>query len=364
MAAMARLFWPSVAFIAATVAALGVRALSLSVLRRFGPRAGGVAAFVEAIRVPSLLWCLVLGLYAAMETATEQGRLPRRIGEELSLVLEVAVIVSVTFTVAGILSSLIRHAGETRALGGPVTGLAQTAARGVVLVVGALVLLGALGIHITPILTALGVGGLAVALALQDTLSNLFAGMHLLADRPIRVGDYVKIADSVEGYVVDVGWRSTRVRMLQNNVVVVPNKKVAESVITNYDLPESRMSLPVPVSVDYGSDPDRVEAVLVEEAVAAAREVPGLLAEPAPFVRLIPGFGDYSLDFTLICQVATFVDQYTVQHELRKRILRRFRAEGIEIPFPTQVHVEAPSRQPPSLADGAEQRHRADHRDG
>src|SRR2546429_328365 len=109
---------------------------------------------------------------------------------------------------------------------------------------GVLVLLSVLGIHITPILTALGVGGLAVALALQDSLANLFAGMHLLADKPIRVGDYVKIADTTEGYVVDIGWRSTRIRMLQNTVVVVPNKKVAESIITNYDLPGPRPSLP------------------------------------------------------------------------------------------------------------------------
>jgi small-conductance mechanosensitive channel len=185
--------------------------------------------------------------------------------------------------------------------------------------------------------------------------------MHLLADRPIRVGDYVKIADNVEGFVVDVGWRSTRIRMLSNSIVVVPNKKVAESIITNYDLPESRLSLLVNVSVSYASDPDHVERVLVDEAVQAARDVPGLLAEPVPFVRFIPGFGDSSLDFTLICQVATFVDQYLAQHELRKRILRRFRTEGIEIPFPTRT-VEL--RQAGPLADDGQQPERRAHHQG
>jgi small-conductance mechanosensitive channel len=359
MGAMARLLWPSVAFVAGTLAALALRAICLALLRRF--RSPVVVGLVEVLRVPSLLWCLVLGLWIGVETGSELERLPRRLSEELSFVLEVAIIVSVTITLAGILSSLIRHAGETRALGGPVTGLAQTAARGVVLVVGGLVLLAVLGIQITPILTALGVGGLAVALALQDTLSNLFAGMHLLADRPIRVGDYVKIAEDVEGYVVDVGWRSTRVRMLQNSVVIVPNKKVAESIITNYDLPESRIALLIKLGVSYASDPDRVEAVLVEEARAAAKEVPGLLADPAPMVRFIPGFGDYSLDFTLVCQVATFVDQYAVQHELRKRVLRRFRQEGIEMPFPVRT-VEL--RQPATLADQAQQGDGTEHRDG
>ena len=171
-----------------------------------------------------------------------------------------------------------------------------------------------------------------MALALQDTLSNLFAGVHLLADKPIRVGDYVKLADAVEGHVVDIGWRSTRVRMLQNVVVTIPNKRVAESIITNYDLPESRMALPIRIAVDYGADPDLVERILLEETKLAMNEVPGLLAEPEPSARLIPGFGEFSLDFTLVCHVKSFTDQFLVQHELRRRILRRFAAEGVRIP--------------------------------
>ena len=159
----------------------------------------------------------------------------------------------------------------------------------------------------------------------------------------------MKIAETVEGHVVDVGWRSTRVKMLQNTVVVVPNKKVAESVIVNYDLPEPRMALLLRVGVAYASDPDRVERVLVEEAQAAVGQVPGLLGAPPPFVRFIPGFGESSLYFTLICQVATFVDQYGVQHELRKRILRRLRAEGIEIPFPIRtVELRPPDGRRPT----------------
>src|SRR5216684_2984474 len=204
MNAMWHLVWPAVAFAAVLFAALVVRGLLKRVLRRRMRAPNALASFLKAVRGPSLLWAAVIAL-----------------------------------------------ASERRALGGPVTGLAQTASRVTILVVGVLVLLSVLGIHITPILTALGVGGLAVALALQDSLANLFAGMHLLADQPIRVGDYVKIADSIEGYVVDIGWRSTRVRMLQNTVVVVPNKKVAESIITNYDLPEPRLSLSIRVSVGY-----------------------------------------------------------------------------------------------------------------
>src|SRR5262245_191176 len=331
MLGMSPLLWPAIAFVAVSVIALLFRAAFTSALRRWrGPAT--VEVFLDTIRLPSILWCLVFGLFVALEMV----ELPRRMAAQLHTILEAAVILSVTFTVASVLGSLAAAAGERNALGIAITGLVRTAVRGVVLLVGLLVLLDALGVQITPLLTALGVGGLAVALALQDTLSNLFAGVHLLADRPIRVGDYVKIADTIEGYVVDVGWRSTRVRMLQNNVVIVPNKRVAESIITNYDLPHSRLGLQIRVSVAYESDPDRVETLLVDEATRAARDVPGLLDDPRPTARLIPGFGESSLDFTLARQVESFVAQYPVQDELRKRILRRLRTEGIEM-FPTRT---------------------------
>jgi small-conductance mechanosensitive channel len=341
---MWQLFWPAVAFIGVSIVALLFRASLTRGLRRWlGP--DSVAVFLNAIRLPSILWCLVLGLFVAIEMV----EMPGRVAVQLHTILQAAIILSVTFTVAGVLGSLAASAGERRALGIGMTGLVRTAVRGTVLLIGLLVTLDAVGVEITPLLTALGVGGLAVALALQDTLSNLFAGVHLLADKPIRVGDYVKIADTIEGYVVDVGWRSTRVRMLQHNVVIVPNKRVAESIIVNYDMPERRMALLLRVGVGYASDPDRVEAALVDEARKAAGELAGLLAEPAPSAKLIPGFGEYSLDFTLVCHVASFVDQYDVQHELRKRILRRFRAEGIEIPYPIRI-VESRNGGEPSTS--------------
>ena len=337
-----RLFWPVVALVVVTVAALLFRnALILGFRRWTGQRATGDSLVLQAIRLPSLLWCVVLGLFVAIEMA----ELPPRLAVQIHAVLEAAIILSVTMTVAGVLDSLVAAASERRALAVGVTGLFRTSVRLVVLVVGGLVLLSSLGIAVTPILTALGVGGLAVALALQDTLSNLFAGIHLLADKPIRVGDYVRLsAENVEGHVVDVGWRSTRLRMLQNNVVVVPNKRVAESIITNYDLGETRMAVLIRVRVDYDADAELVERLLVDEATRAVGQVDGLLAEPPPSARLIPGFGDYALEFTLACQVRSFVDQFSVQHELRKRVLKRPRAERIRIPLPTEVRPREPER--------------------
>jgi small-conductance mechanosensitive channel len=194
-------------------------------------------------------------------------------------------------------------------------------------------------------------GGLAVALALQDTLSNLFAGFYVSLAGQVRVNDYVKLEGGEEDYVVDISWRSPSIRALANNLIIVPNAKLAQAIVTNYHLPEKRMSLLIPIGVDYESDPAHIDKVFLDEAARAANEIPGLLADPPPFVRFIPGFGDSSLDFTLICQVREFVDQYSAQHELRKRIFERFRREGINIPFPIRtLHLRS---MPEALREGA-----------
>jgi len=122
--------------------------------------------------------------------------------------------------------------------------------------------------------------------------------------------------------------------MPPNNMVIIPNSKLSQSVVINYNLPEKRMALSIPVSVSRSADPERVEKILMEETQKGVGAIPGLLGDPPPVAKLIPGFGESSLDFTLVCQVQEFADQFPVQHELRKRILKRFREEGIEIPFP------------------------------
>src|SRR5437016_1500334 len=207
----------------------------------------------------------------------------------------------------------------------------------VVVLLGVMIVLNTLGISILPILTALGVGGIAIALALQDTLSNLFSGFYVSMAGQVRIGDYIKLDSGEEGYITDISWRSTSIRSLQNNVIIIPNAKLAKATITNYNLTEQSMVVPVAVSVSYNCDPQLVENLLLDEGKKAVGQVPGLLAEPAPVVRFAPGFGPSSLDLTLYCYVRKFADQSLLQHEMRKRIFARFRQEQIEIPFPTRT---------------------------
>ena len=205
---------------------------------------------------------------------------------------------------------------------------------------GILLLLDNLGVSLTAVWTSLGIGSIAVALALQDTLSNFFAGVYLRLDRPVKVGDYVKIEGKEEGRVDHLGWRSTWIKTRDNTVVVVPNAKLSSSVLTNYSMPGPQLDCTVRFSVGYDADLERVEAIVVAEAKAAAGKIPALLAEPAPYVELIPGFGAYALNLQLNFTVANYEAQYPAQHELRKRILARFRKEGVAIPFPQRdVHV-------------------------
>lgn len=333
-------------FLGVLVVALFARSLAFRALHRWASRTPTQRddALVAGLRGPSVVWCLLLSLYIAVETA----ELPARYSAVALTLIYSLIVLSVTATLANLGEAAVRYGLRSTKVTVLATGLTMTFFKGGIWTIGGLVLLGGLGISITPFLTALGVGGLAVALALQETLSNLFAGLHLLIEEPIRVGDFVRLESGQEGYVADIGWRSTRIRMLPNNMVVIPNSKLAQSILTNYFMPERRMALLVPVSVSYAADPDHVERVLLEEVAKAAAEVPGLLLDPAPAVRFIPGFGESSLDFTLICQVQDFESQYLVQHELRKRIVKRFRTEGIEIPFPQRdVHLHREPGPPP-----------------
>jgi small-conductance mechanosensitive channel len=328
-------------FAGATAVALIVRGILLRLLHRWAEKTETEVdnLFLSALRVPSISWAIAIGLYAAIGTSS----LPAPYVAYSLKVIHVLVILSVTLVLANVSSQLVAYSIRKAAISIPLTGLSQTIIKGTVLVIGFLILLGTLGLSITPLITALGVGGLAVALALQDTLSNLFAGIHILVEQPVRVGDFIRLETGQEGYVTDIGWRTTRIRMLPNNLVIIPNNKLSQSILTNYYLPEKKMALLIPIGVSYDADPDHVERVLVDEATKGAQEIPGLLSDPAPIARLIPGFGDFSLNFTLVCQVREFTDQFDVQHELRKRILKRFRKEGIEIPFPSRTVYTHPA---------------------
>ncbi len=217
---------------------------------------------------------------------------------------------------------------------------ATFATRVIFAIVAVVIVLENFGVHLTVVWTTLGVGSVAVGLALQETLANFFAGMYILADRPIEAGDFIQLDTGQQGYVVRVGWRSTLIRSLGGNIVVVPNSTLGKAIITNYSRPEPSMSLLIEIGVAYGTDPNRVRSLLADIATKAIQEgVEGMDPAYTPSVQFMPGFGDSSLNFTLGVRVREFTDQFRVQTELRTRIVERFAKEGIEFPFPTRTLV-------------------------
>lgn len=287
----------------------------------------------EALRGPTLIWALILAVHLAFQGSD----LPVKFTHPVSNLLLVLWIVSLTLMSMRIVGDLVRYHGSQIPGALPVTTLTQNLAQISVVILGSLIVLNHFNVSITPILTALGVGGLAVALALQDTLSNLFGGFYVAVAGQVRLGDYVKLNTGEEGYVSDIGWRCTTLRALAHSLIIVPNAKLAQAIVTNYFLPEKRIAASFAVTVSYDCDPDVVETVLADVLRQSAGDIPGMLQEPKPEVAFDPGFVEAGMGFTLSFQVAEFVKQFSVRNELKRRVLRRFRAEGIAIPYPTRT---------------------------
>lgn len=288
------------------------------------------AAQIVRRRLP--LWFLLIGVWLAA------GYWPLTAEVQLLVGRTVFVLgaVSVTLAAAAIASQSVDIYGAMIAPALPVSSLTRNVAWALTAVLGLLVVLNGVGLSITPMLTALGVGGLAVALALQEPLANFFAGLFITLAGQIRVGDYVKLDSGQEGYVVDFSWRSTRLRMLANNLVLVPNAKLAQAIVVNHHLPSRDLAVLVEVGVDYASDLRQVERVVMEVGREVMAEVPGGMPDFEPFIRYHT-FADSSINFTVILRAKEFVDQYLIKHEFVKRLHPRFTDEGIVIPFPIRT---------------------------
>lgn len=278
-------------------------------------------------------WCFAAGVYAALRSLQLTPDQAELVGK---VTVSVAIL-SATVLLSRVAAGYVRiRAEDTGGNLAAATALVTTITRVVVIVTGLLVLFQTLGIQITPILTTLGIGGLAVALALQDTLANLFAGIYVVLSGRTRKGEYIKLNSGEEGYVTEITWRDTSVMTLPNNLVVIPNKSLAAAIVTNYDQPDPETAVLVQVSVAYDSDLARVEEVTVDVARSVMKEVPGGVPTFDPFIRYHT-FGDSGIGFTVILRAARLVEQHVLKHHFVKRLHARYAQEGIRIPFPTRT---------------------------
>lgn len=277
--------------------------------------------------IPTLLGILI-GLYAVMEILT----LPPRALLFLERMFHSLVILSLTLLVARLSSGYLKQKfGKTSGAFASTSILATTIDLAVY-TIGILFLLESFGVAISPLLTALGVGGLAVALALQDTLANLFSGINILVAKQIKISDFVKLSTGEEGHVVDMNWRNTTIKTSSENMVVIPNQKFASTTITNYAQPFAECSIAIPVGVGYESDLDYVEKITVAVAKEILQETAGGINSFEPVVRY-NSFAESSITFNVILRVKNVTDQYLIRHEFIKRLHVRYQQQGIRIPF-------------------------------
>jgi small-conductance mechanosensitive channel len=207
----------------------------------------------------------------------------------------------------------------------------------IVLVIGILVVLTQTGINLGALAVFAGAIGVGIGVGLQGIASNFISGLVILAERPISIGDRVEVGDSA-GTVRRIGARATVIVTNDNISIIVPNSKFIEDPVTNWTYGDPRVRFRIPVGVAYGSDIDKVRELLI----AAGREHPNTLAEPAPSVFLSE-FGDNSINFELVVWSSEMSARpRRFKSDLNFAIERKLREAGIEIPFPQRdLHIRS-----------------------
>ncbi len=309
--------------------------------------------FIRSMHGVPIFFSFIIGLYWAIDAVEISPTLTKM----LSYLLFTSNVITITRVLARTVDGVVTMYFERSNKDLPKTTLLNNILIGVIYVMGVLVILQYYGISIAPILTAAGVGGMAVALALQETLANIFAGLHLILSKQIRIGDYIRLGTGEEGRVTDIAWRfTTIVPVGASNTVVIPNKTIAGANITNFSLPTRSLNISVPVGVAYDSDLALVERVTIETAKEVLARVDNN-PNAKPLVRYTK-FNDSSIDFAVILPSSQFDQQGLIIHDFIKALTDRYRIEGIDIPYPIrrviQEQEDAPAETPaPTKAQNA-----------
>lgn len=319
--------------------------LNILVRRYDDPLRSMEIRLIGAMRLPIMLAVILYGVRLGLNAFSNSPALPLRfisnfaaLGEKIWLVLIAAIVCyAVSRSVVALMrwySSRASH--DTRdALNTIIWPVLIRISSIVIFTLGGLIALDIMGIPITPLLAGLGIGGLAVALALSPTISSFIAGTYVVAEGHVSEGDYIEIDSERAGFVESVGWRSTVLRSRFNNLVVVPNNLITESILTNYTTPTPAVTGIVECGVSYASDLREVERVCLEVAGQVNEESEDANKEFEPIVRFFE-FADSNINFRIIFQAVDRVAMFAMQHEIIMRLHSRLNDEGIEINYPVR----------------------------
>lgn len=315
-------------------------------------------ALIEALGRPLSLVAIVAGInvWAGLVPFAES------LAEAVSTGTKAAAVIFVVMFADGFLQAWLRErARKSRVL--QTSGqVVRTAVRVVLYIIGVLMVMTSVGIDVTPVLASLGIGSLALGLALQKTLEDFLAGLLLAADQPVRVGDFVRLDSGEEGRVLHIGWRTTHIRTRDAAHVIIPNAKLAQATLINRSMPEPAMQFTCPVGVSYGSDLEMVGRVTSEVAQTVQNEHPAATEDFTPKVVFV-GFGGSSIDLVVWLQARNWDAHFALKDGFIRALKARYNVENINIPFPirtldvppgTSLTIEgAPSKPTKSVAKSA-----------
>lgn len=295
---------------------------------------------LHAIGRPLYILIIVAGVYYAVHQTPYLGEIINKFDEDYRYRRFLLTIFG-TWIVATLAKGIIREYGYEWAakakgvMDDRLVVLADMSVMYIIWLIGIMIALGAVGIEITPLITGMGIAGLAVALAAQNLLSNVFGGVTITLDQLYKVGDRVEFG-GVYGDVYEIKPRYTKIRTLDNFVITIPNSKVINDNVINYALPDTTVRVKIPISVAYGTDPKKVDEILFD----IAENAPLVLREPKPFVRLVE-YAASSQNFELLVWIKHYDDRHSVVDLIFREIFIRFKKEGIEIPFnQMDVHIK------------------------
>ncbi|MCZ7403404.1 MAG: mechanosensitive ion channel [Candidatus Methanoperedens sp.] len=295
---------------------------------------------IHALGRPLYILVIVIGIYYAIHETPYLGDMINRFDDGYRYRHFILTIFG-TWIVASLVKNIIReygyeYAAQTESqLDDRLVALADMSATYIVWLIGIMIALGAVGIEITPLITGMGIAGLAIALAAQNLLSNVFGGVTITLDQLYKIGDRIELS-GVYGDVYEIKPRYTKIKTLDNMVITIPNSSVINEKITNYADPDTTVRVKIPISVAYGTDPKKVDELLLD----IAAKTPHVMKNPKPSVRFTE-YASSSQNFELLVWIRHYDDRHPVLDSIFREMFARFKKEGIEIPYnQMDVHIK------------------------
>ncbi len=328
--------------IGASLIAAAVINLILKILLKKAEKTGSKLddIIIHAVGRPLYIMVLVGGLYYAVHETPYIGEMINSFDGDFRY-RHFLIVLFGTWVVASLVKRIIREYGYELAartkgeMDDRLVALADMAGTYIIWMLGLMIALSGVGVEIGPVIAGMGIAGLALALAAQNLLSNVFGGMTITLDQLYKVGNRIEFG-GVYGDVYEIRPRYTKIKTLDNMIITIPNSKVINDNIINYAAPDTTVRVKIPISVAYGTDPEKVDKIMLE----IAENTPKVLKMPKPLLRFTQ-YADSSQNFELL----VWIDHYDERHRVLDRIFRdmfkRFKEEGIEIPFnQMDVHLK------------------------